>query len=171
MAETEVTQGHWKSVMGTVPWKDKDHTREGAGYPANYVSWNDATEFCKRLSDRERRDYRLPTEAEWEFVCRVGSTTRYDFGESVAQRSDYAWFDRAAIDGPFEVKKKLPNNLGIYDIRGNVREWCIDWWEVDTYQRKNGITSDPVGAEEWRIAYGPRRKLDRRSCSVPIGKS
>ena len=72
---TEVTQRQWKSVMRTTPWKGKKNVKEGADYVANFVSWEDATEFCLKLSQKQGRKYRLPTEAEWEYACRAGSRT------------------------------------------------------------------------------------------------
>ena len=77
----EVTQGQFEEVMGTSPWKGQSAVKEGAGYAASYVSWDDAVEFCKKLSAKEGREYRLPTEAEWEYACRAGSGTRYSFGD------------------------------------------------------------------------------------------
>jgi formylglycine-generating enzyme required for sulfatase activity len=92
MGRTEVTQGQWKKVMGTEPWKGKEYVQEGDDYPAVYVSWDDAVEFCKKLSAMEGKVYRLPTEAEWEYACRGGTKTAFSFGDDEAELSKYAWW-------------------------------------------------------------------------------
>ena len=81
LGKYEVTQGEWKSVMGTEPWKGEDFVKEGADYAASYVSWEDAVSFCEKLSKRDGVEYRLPSEAEWEYACRGGSDSVYSFGD------------------------------------------------------------------------------------------
>ncbi|MFM7837874.1 MAG: formylglycine-generating enzyme family protein, partial [Planctomycetaceae bacterium] len=98
MGCTEVTQGQWKKVMGTEPWKGNAFVQEGDDYPAVYVSWDDAVEFCKKLSAMEGKVYRLPTEAEWEYACRGGTKTAFSFGDEEAELGKYAWFDGNAWD-------------------------------------------------------------------------
>ena len=131
MGRTELTQGQWKKVMGTEPWKGKSFVKEGDDYPAVDVSWDDAVAFCRKLSDMEGRTYRLPTEAEWEYACRGGTQTSFSFGNDEAILSRYAWYDgnlgwrrRYA----HRVAQKLPNPFGLYDMHGNVWEWCGDWF-------------------------------------------
>jgi len=132
MGRTEVTQGQWKKVMGTEPWKGKEYVREGDDYPAVYVSWDDAVEFCKKLSAMEGKVYRLPTEAEWEYACRGGTKTAFSFGNDDAELGKYAWFYGNAWDidekYPHRVAQKLPNPFGLHDMHGNVWEWCSDWY-------------------------------------------
>jgi len=130
MGRTEVTQGQWKKVMGTEPWKGKSYVQEGDQNAASYISWDDATEFCGRLSQKESKTYRLPTEAEWEYACRAGTTTRFHFGDDESRLGEYAWFDGNAYykDEKYahRVAQKLPNPFGLYDMHGNVWEWCSD---------------------------------------------
>jgi formylglycine-generating enzyme required for sulfatase activity len=148
MGETEVTQSQWKIVMGTEPWKSKG-VKEGANYPAMYVSWGDATAYCERLSASEGRPYRLPTEAEWEYACRGGTTTRYSFGDNATSLSDYAWWGGLYGNGnakneqyTHEVKLKRANAFGLYDMKGNVWEWCSDWYHE---KYSNDDVTDPRG--------------------------
>jgi formylglycine-generating enzyme required for sulfatase activity len=105
------------------------------------VSWDDAVEFCKRLSAKEGLIYRLPTEAEWEYACRVGSTTRYCFGDDRRQLVEYAWFEGNSGGKTHPVGQKKPNAWGLYDMYGNVWEWCQDWY--DAYP--SGMVTDPQG--------------------------
>ncbi len=123
----EVTQGQYRRVMGTNPSKFKD-----ANYPVETVSWNDAVKFCRRLSElpAERAAghvYRLPTEAEWEYACRAGTTTKYSFGDDESESGTYAWFREDAGGTSHPVGGKKPNAWGVDDMHGNVGEWCQDW--------------------------------------------
>lgn len=121
----EVTQGALKAVMGTTLWQGKEYVKEGDDYPATYVSWDDAVELTRRLSDKDGRAYRLPTEAEWERACRAGGTAAYHFGASADDLGDYAWFDKNARDVgekyAHRVGGKKPNAYGLYDV--NVKVW------------------------------------------------
>ncbi|MCP4887714.1 MAG: formylglycine-generating enzyme family protein [Planctomycetaceae bacterium] len=156
MQTTTVTQPQWMAVMGTGPWVGDDDVKHGSDFPATYVSHEDAVEFCHKLSELESGTYRLPTEAEWEYACRARSQTAYCFGDSADLLDQYAWFDENA-DSVGEwyahrVGQKLPNSLGLYDMHGNVCEWCSDWYEE---QYPSGEVSDPTGpssgsARVWR---------------------
>ena len=141
----EVTQGQWQAVMGTTPWKGKQYVKEGDDYPATYVSWNDAVEFCRKLSEKEGLEYRLPTEAEWEYACRAGTTTAYSFGDDASELGEYAWYRENAWDAgqkyAHTVGQKKPNPWGLYDMHGNVWEWCEDRYGV--YHA--GAATDPTG--------------------------
>jgi formylglycine-generating enzyme required for sulfatase activity len=145
LGATEVTQQQWEAVMGTRPWKDKPWSREGANFPATRVSWDDAVQFCRRLSELEGVTYRLPTEAEWEYACPAGTTTNYSCGDDFNALKDHAWFFANANDVgekyAHQVGTKLPNRWGLYDMHGNVREWC-----QDRYGRyPNSAVVDPNG--------------------------
>ncbi|MDA0660556.1 MAG: formylglycine-generating enzyme family protein [Planctomycetota bacterium] len=128
----EVTQGEWKSVMETEPWGKKPQREEVSDYPATYVLHDDAVSFCRKLSEKDGREYRLPTEAEWEYACRAGTTTAYSFGDNKDALAKYAWFnDNTRLleeRFPHQVGAKLPNPWGLYDMHGNVSEFCQDWY-------------------------------------------
>lgn len=104
-------------------------------HPVEQVSWEDAIEFCKRLSELPEektagRVYRLPTEAEWEYACRAGSMTAFSFGEDVSSLGDFAWYDANSKYQTHPVGVKKPNAWGLYDMHGNVHEHCADWYEA-----------------------------------------
>lgn len=169
----ELTQGQWKAVMETEPWKEQQDVLEGENIAAAYLNWTDATEFCRKLTERERTagrlregwEYRLPTEAEWEYACRAGTTTRFWFGDSESLLSEYAWFDENTrkVDEAYAhpVGLKKPNPWGLYDVHGNVREWCSD-------RHGNGLAggTDPAGpaAGSSRIYRGGGWNIDAKSC-------
>jgi len=99
------------------------------------VSWSDAVEFCRKLSTQEGHTYRLPTEAEWEYACRAGSTTRFHFGDDGSQLDQYAWYVSNPGDGTHPVGQLRPNAFGLYDMHGNVWEWCADRYGKDYYSK------------------------------------
>jgi formylglycine-generating enzyme required for sulfatase activity len=136
MGVTEVTQAQYVAVMGTNPSKFK-----GATNPVEAVSWNDATEFCKKLSEKTRQVVRLPTEAEWEYACRAGTQTAFSFGDDPAALGDYAkWAGNSGMRA-HPVGWKKPNSWGLYDMHGNVLEWCADWYG----EYPKGPVTDPSG--------------------------
>jgi formylglycine-generating enzyme required for sulfatase activity/serine/threonine protein kinase len=149
----EVTQQQYQRVMGTNPSHFK-----GALHPVEDVSWEDAVEFCRKLSElpeekKAGRVYRvLPTEAEWEYACRAGTTTNFCFGNDESELGDYAWYDKNSGNKTHPVVEKKPNPWGLYDMHGNVWEWCSDWY--GDYPASAVV--DPVGpATGWgRVIRG-----------------
>ncbi len=153
IGQTEVTQGQYESVMNAQPWSGRNyawseaHVQEDTNNPAVYVSWEDAVEFCRKLSQQEGETYRLPAEAEWEYACRAGTTTRFSFGDDDSSLGDYAWFngnaDKVGQDYAHPVGQKKPNPWGLYDMHGNVWEFCSDYYDKDYYSKSPSV--DPKG--------------------------
>jgi len=171
LGRIEVTQEQWKAVMGTTPWKRKPFVKEGDDYPASYVSWNDAVNFCRKLSKKEGVEYRLPTEAEWEYACRAGTTTVYSFGDDEAQLGEYAWYVKNASPRekyPHIVGQKKTNPWGLHDMHGNVDEWCQDWYAYRRYP--SGDVTDPVGPDSalHRVHRGGSWILHARYCRSAV---
>ena len=122
----EVTNAQWKAVMGDVPSHWKDDNR-----PVEQVNRDNVVKFCEKLSAMPTekaagREYRLPTEAEWEYACRAGTKTRFSFGDDEAALGDHAWFDKNAGGQTHPVGQKKANPWGLHDMHGNVWEWCSD---------------------------------------------
>ena len=135
---TEVTQSQWQAVMGSNPSHFK-----GGNNPVERVSWNDAQEFIKRLNWKEGTNkYRLPTEAQWEYACRAGSDAAYSFGDDKGRLGDYAWYWGNSGGKTHAAGGKRPNRFGLYDMHGNVWEWCTDRYG----DYASGSVTDPEGA-------------------------
>jgi formylglycine-generating enzyme required for sulfatase activity len=125
LGKYEVTQGQWQAIMG----KNPSLFQGGPNYPVEQVWWTDVQAFLQRLNAKEGGEkYRLPTEAEWEYAARAGSTTAYSFGNDAAQLKDYAWFKDNSGAKTQPVGKLKPNAWGLYDMHGNVMEWVLDWY-------------------------------------------
>ncbi|MHC4591479.1 MAG: SUMF1/EgtB/PvdO family nonheme iron enzyme [Planctomycetota bacterium] len=153
---TEVTQAQWRAVMGTEPWAGRDYAGISALSPASYVSWEAAARFCRQLSLRVGRTIRLPTEAEWEYACRAGSAGAYAFGNDPESLRDYGWYAaNASAAGeryPRAVARKRPNAWGVYDMHGNVSEWCQSLHRPYPYRDSDGRES--LSASGSRVLRG-----------------
>src|ERR1043165_723952 len=129
--------------------------------PVDMVSWNDCQAFIKKLREKDKKLYRLPSEAEWEYACRAGTTTAYSFGDDNSMLGQYAWFSENSEKKTHPVGQKKPNQLGLFDMHGNVWQWCQDLY--GDYPQKEVV--DPTGPEEGKQpvlrggswAYSPDR--------------
>lgn len=128
----------------TKPYLDMTFGMGKEGHPALAMTHYNAIQFCKWLYTRTGVFYRLPTEAEWEYACRAGSTTEYFFGEDVTQLEDYAWFAENSKGKTAPVGKKKPNDWGLYDMAGNVAEWTFDQYIPDYYAQSEENVKNPV---------------------------
>ncbi|MCI0380435.1 MAG: formylglycine-generating enzyme family protein [Gemmataceae bacterium] len=117
----------------TPPYEDETFGYGRNGQPTIAVTHHAAMEFCRWLSDITKKTYRLPTEAEWEWACRAGTTTAYGFGDDPKKLGEYEWFEGNAEEKPQKVGKKKPNPWGLYDMQGNAAEWCIDRYKKDFF--------------------------------------
>ena len=143
MAKYEVTQGAWRKLMAIDPWRGEKHVVTDANNPAVYVSWNASQEFLKRAGG----GLVLPTEAQWEYACRVGTRTAFYFGSDVYKLSEHARFDlntwNVGSKHAHRVGMAARNPWGLFDMHGNVYEWCSDWYSKDYYKRSP--VEDPKG--------------------------
>ncbi|AEH60086.1 protein of unknown function DUF323 [Methanosalsum zhilinae DSM 4017] len=143
-----VTQIQWSELMHDNPAYFK-----GATNPVDQVSWYDVQEFVERLNSAEGTDkYSLPSEAEWEYACRAGSNTRFSFGDDEKLLGEYCWYDSNSYSKSQPVGRKRSNDWGLYDMHGNLWEWCQDRWH-DTY---NGA---PMYNEPWSEGHSEGRVI------------
>lgn len=148
MGKYEVTQKQWRDVMGSNP-----SAYQGDDRPVEQVSWDDIQEFINKLNEMEGTDkYRLPSEAEWEYAARAGTTTRYSFGDDESDLGDYAWYYDNSDTTTHPVGQKKPNPWGLYDMHGNVWEWVQDMYNSDY----NGA---PTNGSVWESGDYPYRIL------------
>ena len=170
-----VTQAEYKRVMG------KNPSRWKAGRnPVEQVRWSDAVRYCNARSRLEglvpcyglqtwecsfsANGYRLPTEAEWEYACRAGTKTIFFFGNSPSKLESYAWFDKNSGGKPQPVGQKRPNPWGLYDMYGNVWEWCNDFYKVDYYQESPEENPKGPKTGETKVVRGGAWKFSAESC-------
>jgi formylglycine-generating enzyme required for sulfatase activity len=177
MDRTLVTQDRYEKAMGDNPsrWK-------GAKNPVEQVRWSDAVRFCNKRSELEglrpcydlktwkcdfgADGYRLPTEAEWEYACRAGASTAYFFGDDPSKLGDYAWFDKNSGGHPRPVGEKQPNAWGLFDMCGNLWEWCNDFYGVDYYGKSP--STDPRGPDEGKtkVVRGGAWRFSAQRCKA-----
>jgi formylglycine-generating enzyme required for sulfatase activity len=141
MGRCEVTQGQWQAVMGNNPLEFEGD----ANLPVHGVSWDDCQGFCRTLASTTGKQIRLPTEAEWEYACRAGSATAYNYGDAKGNLGGYAWYNNNSHGKTHPVGQKHANAWGLYDMHGNVCEWCEDWFGPDYYSQSP--MEDPRGPQ------------------------
>jgi formylglycine-generating enzyme required for sulfatase activity len=163
----KVTQEEYQRVVGANPsefsaagrWKDKVAGQETKRFPVEHVSWDDAVQFCRKLSQMPQekaagRTYRLPSEAQWEYACRAGSAGRFSFSSGRSgiskeseerQLADYGWFGGNSAGTTHAVGGKRAGAWGLYDMHGNAWDWCQDWYDKDDYVNAKSPADDPTG--------------------------
>jgi formylglycine-generating enzyme required for sulfatase activity len=155
LARYEVTQAQYRAIMGNNP-----SVFQAAQDPVVQVTWANAIDFCNRLGSQTKGKFGLPSEAQWEYACRAGSTQAFAFGDSDRDMDKYGWVQDNSQLQPHPVGKKKPNSFGVYDMHGNVWEWCADWYAV--YSPKELVVKNPVGP-----ASGTERVCRGGSCMTP----
>jgi len=158
MGVCEVTQEQYQAVVGGNPSNFK-----GPQNPVEAVSWDDAVAFCQAMSRKTGQTVRLPTEAQWEYACRAGSTTRFCFGDADSGLGAYAWYTENSGNQTHPVGQKKPNDFGLYDMHGNVWEWCADWY-ADSYANANSVDPQGPGSGSARVLRGGCWYINRRFC-------
>lgn len=188
MGKYQVTQSVWRAVANLPlidSYLDPYPSRfKSDNLPVEGVNWYDAIEFCKRLSKKTGRQYRLPSEAEWEYACRAGTTTPFNFGKTI--KSEFANYNGRRVyarepRGKYRkrttpVGSFFPNSFGLYDMHGNVWEWCADGWDARAYAKRTGfepVTDPRTDIDVWNIkgdhvlrggAWGYPPQLLRAAC-------
>ena len=182
----EVTQAQWTAVMGTSVVQQRDSTDPDRGlygvgdnYPMYYVNWDEAQAFCQKLSEMTGKTYRLPTEAEWEYAARGGhkaDSTKYAGSDSVDAVSwyynnSYELGEQHPDYGTHTVGLKQPNGLGLYDMGGNVWEWCSDWYSDDYYAQSPSANPQGPSDGTFRVCRGGSWNFHKASCQVAFRSS
>ena len=161
LGKTEVTQAQWVAIMGSNPSR---FSACGTDCPVDSVSWDDAQEFIRRLNQKTNQSYRLPSEAEWEYAARAGSSSEWSHGNDEARLQPYAWYSVNSAGKTQAVGKKLPNAFGLFDMHGNVREWVQDC-------RHENYTGAPTDGSAWTTGCRDNYRVLRGGSwgSVPSG--
>ena len=161
IGEMQVTQELWEAVMGSNPSGFK-----GEDLPVENVSWDDCQEFIRKLNEKTKRNFRLPTEAEWEYAARGGNKSQgYKYAGSDTL-DDVAWYDDNSGNETHEVGQKKPNELGLYDMSGNVWEWCNDWYDDYSNSSQNNPQGPSSGSR--RVFRGGGWSRSARNCRVSL---
>ena len=162
----EVTQAQWQAVMGNNPSDFRGNDR-----PVEEVSWNDCQEFVSKLCAKEgaaRKSYRLPTEAEWEYACRAGSRTRFYGGDDDSDLGKIGWYGGNSGGETHDVGQKAPNAFGLYDMSGNVWEWCQDWFDSGYYGKSSRADPKGPGSAGYRVLRGGSWVNNSRDCRSAV---
>ena len=173
LGKYEVTQEQWEAVMGSNPSNFK-----GPKNPVEQVSWDDCQEFLDKLNAKaggQGGKFVLPTEAQWEYACRAGSTGKFCFGDDEKQLGEYAWYDENSDSKTHPVGEKKPNAWGLYDMHGNVWEWCQDWYGAYGAEAVDDPSGPTTGSGRvfrgggWNNAAGAAgRRTATASARVPV---
>ncbi len=176
LGKFEVTQGQWKAVMGTFFSSGNPSHFEDCGdtCPVENLSWDVIQQYIQKLNARSGQQYRLPSEAEWEYAARAESTGKWSFGDDESQLGQYAWYDKNSDRKTHPVGQKKPNAYGLYDMHGNVWEWVQDWYN-DNYRGAptDGSAWESVGEQKLRVLrggswdYGPASLRSARRVGFP----
>ena len=161
IGETQVTQALWQAVMGNNPsyWT-------GDKLPVETVSWDDCQEFIKRLNSITGKHFSLPTEAQWEFAARGGNKSRGFLYSGSNNIDEVAWYDDNSNSQTHQVATKKANELGLYDMTGNVWEWCKDWFDSDYYSNSPQDNPQGPGSGDFRVLRGGGWDRNARRCRV-----
>jgi formylglycine-generating enzyme required for sulfatase activity len=167
MGVTEVTQTQYQILMNRNPSRFK-----GASNPVEQASWNDAAAFCKLLSKKKGRPVALPTEAQWEYASRGGTNTSFSFGDDFKKLDDYGWLSTNSGGKHHPVGLKKPNPFGLYDMNGNVWEWCRDAYHETAYAKATKVDPENTRASKYRVQRGGSWRNNASSCrSAMRGRS
>jgi len=170
MGKFAVTQEQYHAVIGTNPshFKGKDN-------PVEMVSWDDAQRFCKKLMKQMKQSVRLPTEAEWEYACRAGTTTTWHSGDTKADLGRVAWYGENSSGKTHPVGQREPNVFRLYDMHGNVWQWCQDWYEENYYRKSEAENPQGPAQGNLRLLRGGSWNIPRgcatRDWSIPVLQS
>jgi formylglycine-generating enzyme required for sulfatase activity/predicted Ser/Thr protein kinase len=180
LGKYEVTQGQWKKLMGLATFKGEQKVKEGKDFPETNVTHDMADSFCAKLTEQERKagrlpsgwEYRLPTEAQWEYACRAGNETYFTFGDDESGLAEYAWYDKNTKDSgePYahEAGLKKPNAWGLFDMHGNMPEWCRDLYNGLPGGRDPEVTQGPPRFIPTRMLRGGSWELPAVRCGSGI---
>jgi len=161
MGKYEITQAQYLQIQGTNPCEF-----QGLNNPVEKVSWKDVGEFCQKASAVTKEALRLPSEAEWEYACRAGTQRVYSSGDQEIDLDRVAWYGGNSNHSTHPVGEKAPNGFGLYDMHGNVWEWCSDWFSEDYYATCPAVDPQGPASGQWRVLRGGSWNDYLRDCRV-----